>query len=94
MYLGQHADDNSTLHAIDNTLGSPFLEPTLHSGGGGLVGTIDDYMKFAECLRRNGRAQTKKLFLNQQQNLCWLTTYRVILRALAPQVLLNSQWMG
>ena len=61
MYLGQHADDNSTLHAIDNTLGSPFLEPTLHSGGGGLVGTIDDYMKFAECLRRNGQGPNEKI---------------------------------
>ena len=61
MYLGQHADDNSSLHAIDNTLGSPFLEPTLHSGGGGLVGTIDDYMKFAECLRRNGQGPNEKI---------------------------------
>jgi CubicO group peptidase (beta-lactamase class C family) len=28
----------------------------MHSGGGGLVGTIDDYMRFAEMIRRKGRA--------------------------------------
>ncbi|WP_243694418.1 serine hydrolase domain-containing protein [Shimia isoporae] len=31
-----------------------FRAPSLLSGGGGLVGTMDDYMKFAEMLRRGG----------------------------------------
>ncbi|CAM9425599.1 unnamed protein product, partial [Ectocarpus fasciculatus] len=30
--------------------------PTFHSGGGGLVSTIDDYMKFALCLLNQGTA--------------------------------------
>ncbi|MEO9463826.1 MAG: serine hydrolase, partial [Marinomonas sp.] len=32
----------------------PFLNASMYSGGGGLVGTIDDYMRFAEMLRRGG----------------------------------------
>ncbi len=55
MNLNQSAEGPPSLREVDNTQGSPFLNPTLHSGGGGLVGTIDDYMRFAECLRRGGQ---------------------------------------
>lgn len=55
MNLNQSADGPPTLREVDSADGSPFLNPTLHSGGGGLVGTIDDYMRFAECLRLGGR---------------------------------------
>ena len=44
MDLTQAASGDLTLREVDNATASPFLNPTLHSGGGGLVGTIDDYM--------------------------------------------------
>lgn len=43
-----------TLRVYDAPETSPFLATTCYSGGGGLVGTIDDYMAFAEALRLNG----------------------------------------
>lgn len=43
-----------TLRLDDAPEGSPFLDTQMHSGGGGLVGTIDDYMRFAEALRSGG----------------------------------------
>ena len=33
----------------------------MYSGGGGLVGTIDDYMRFAEMLRRGGAYEGGRL---------------------------------
>lgn len=42
------------LRCVDVAQNSPFLTPETFSGGGGLVGTIDDYLKFAEMLRRGG----------------------------------------
>lgn len=50
---GQKGGD--TLRFVDGVEGSPFLNATCFSGGGGLVSTIDDYMRFAECLRLNGQ---------------------------------------
>jgi len=43
-----------TLRLVDEMGSSPFASTTMYSGGGGLVSTIDDYMRFAEMLRRNG----------------------------------------
>lgn len=43
-----------TLRQIDGSQKSPFLDATLFGGGGGLVGTIDDYMVFCEALRTGG----------------------------------------
>jgi CubicO group peptidase (beta-lactamase class C family) len=46
---------SETLRKVDGTQDSPFLDATCFSGGGGLVGTIDDYLRFAECLRQGGQ---------------------------------------
>lgn len=43
-----------TLRCVDRPEKSPFLSAEMLSGGGGLVGTIDDYLKFAEMLRTGG----------------------------------------
>ncbi|MGH1357073.1 MAG: serine hydrolase domain-containing protein, partial [Thalassovita sp.] len=43
-----------TLRCVDDPQNSVFLDASMYSGGGGLVGTIDDYMKFTEMLRRGG----------------------------------------
>tara|TARA_R110002110_G_scaffold68424_29_gene185195 strand:- start:13 stop:1218 length:1206 start_codon:yes stop_codon:yes gene_type:complete len=44
-----------TLRLADDPVNSRYLDATLFSGGGGLVGTIDDYLKFAEMLRTGGQ---------------------------------------
>ena len=43
------------LELVDDPEKSPYLkEPTFFSGGGGLTGTIADYWRFCEMLRRGG----------------------------------------
>lgn len=42
------------LRRIDGQDGSPWTKATMHSGGGGLVSSIDDYMRFANMLRAGG----------------------------------------
>ncbi len=44
-----------SLRQIDGIEGSPYRDTVTQSGGGGLVGTIDDYLKFAEMLRAGGK---------------------------------------
>jgi len=52
--LNARAQGDETLRQADGATDSPFLDSRMQSGGGGLVGTIDDYMKFAEMLRAGG----------------------------------------
>lgn len=54
MALNSAQKGAETLRCVDDPVKSPFLDASMHSGGGGLIGTIDDYMKFAEMLRRGG----------------------------------------
>ena len=54
MALNAAKEGRDTLREVDHAGGSPFEAASLYSGGGGLVGTLDDYMKFAEMLRRGG----------------------------------------
>ena len=54
MALNAAKEGRDTLREVDRAGASPFEAASLYSGGGGLVGTIDDYMKFAEMLRRGG----------------------------------------
>ncbi|MEO0400981.1 MAG: serine hydrolase domain-containing protein [Pseudomonadota bacterium] len=55
MDLGSGDVGADTLRCVDKATASPFLDPTCLSGGGGLVGTLDDYMRFAECMRQGGQ---------------------------------------
>lgn len=50
-----------TLRRVDHWQDSPYHATTCFSGGGGLVGTIDDYAKFAEMLRLGGAAKGTRL---------------------------------
>ncbi|MBU2980445.1 beta-lactamase family protein [Lentibacter algarum] len=52
--LSATAKSKDSLRQADDTENSPFLDTTLQSGGGGLLGTIDDYLKFTEMLRKGG----------------------------------------
>ncbi|WP_299349429.1 serine hydrolase domain-containing protein [uncultured Shimia sp.] len=55
MALNAAQTGGDSLRRADGGEASPFLNADLHSGGGGLVGTLDDYMRFVEVLRRKGR---------------------------------------
>lgn len=48
------AADEVILRRTDNAENSPYRTTKTMSGGGGLVGTIDDYFRFCEMLRRGG----------------------------------------
>lgn len=55
MDLNAGTRGDETLRRVDWNDNSPFFDATCLSGGGGLVGTIDDYMTFAEALRSGGQ---------------------------------------
>lgn len=53
---------DKTLELVDDPETSPYLhEPTFLSGGGGLVGTIADYWRFCEMLRRGGEFEGERI---------------------------------
>ncbi len=54
MALNAARSGGETLRLVDQAGHSAFQTTQMHSGGGGLVGTIDDYMRFAEMLRQGG----------------------------------------
>ncbi len=54
MALNSAKTGGETLRLTDLHGGSPFETADMMSGGGGLVGTIDDYMLFAEMIRQGG----------------------------------------
>ena len=45
----------------DPFTGDYSVKPTLLSGGGGLVSTLDDYMKFCEMILRNGTYKDRRI---------------------------------
>jgi CubicO group peptidase (beta-lactamase class C family) len=52
--VGKVETGADTLRLIDDPETSPFVDAPMQSGGGGLVGTIDDYLKFTEMMRTGG----------------------------------------
>jgi CubicO group peptidase (beta-lactamase class C family) len=53
---------DKTLKLIDDPENSTYLrEPTFFSGGGGLTGTIADYGRFCEMLRRGGELDGERI---------------------------------
>lgn len=55
MALNSAETGGDTLRLVDQAGDSPFEHTTTFSGGGGLVGTVDDYSRFAEMLRNRGQ---------------------------------------
>lgn len=53
--LGATGPSADTLRQIDDASNSPVFTSAMQSGGGGLVGTIDDYLKFTEMMRSGGK---------------------------------------
>lgn len=54
MDLNAARPDGETLRLVDSAPDTPFGNTETFSGGGGLVGTIDDYMRFCEMIRQGG----------------------------------------
>lgn len=52
--VGKVEKATNSLRLIDAADKSSYFDATLQSGGGGLVGTIDDYLKFTEMMRTGG----------------------------------------
>jgi len=61
MALNAAQEGGEPLRKVDAAGSSVFENTTLYSGGGGLVGTIDDYMSFVEMLRRGGTGDIGRL---------------------------------
>lgn len=59
------------LRCVDRGETSPFRETTTFSGGGGLVGTIDDYLKFTEMLRTRGAAPDGRILAPKTVDFMW-----------------------
>ena len=68
MALNAARTDGNSLRLADKATESPFFDADMLSGGGGLVGTIDDYMKFAEALRRRGQFDGGRLLSESTMN--------------------------
>jgi len=55
LVVNYRRDSNQRLELIDDSETSSYLdEPAFFSGGGGLVGTTADYLRFCEMLRHGG----------------------------------------
>lgn len=61
MALNSAETGGDTLRLVDQAGDSPFEHTTTFSGGGGLVGTVDDYSRFAEMLRNRGQGDGSRL---------------------------------
>lgn len=61
MALNAAKSGGETLRLTDQPGHSPFENASTFSGGGGLVGTIDDYARFAEMLRNKGTFNGNRL---------------------------------
>ncbi len=61
MALNASRTSGETLRLVDQAMDSPLRHTTTFSGGGGLVGTLDDYMRFAEMLRCGGALNDARL---------------------------------
>ncbi|MBT3140281.1 serine hydrolase [Phaeobacter gallaeciensis] len=57
MDLNAAQTGGSSLRLADEAGSSPFEAATVWSGGGGLLGTLDDYMLFAEMIRQGGKGR-------------------------------------
>ncbi len=61
MALNDVKDGGDTLRLAEDHTKSAYHSTPQRSGGGGLVGTIDDYARFAEMLRRGGDAGNHRI---------------------------------
>jgi len=56
------ATPDEKLFLLDDPTTSPSREaPTFEGGGGGMVGTIDDYLRFCQCLLNGGELEGERI---------------------------------
>lgn len=57
-----HVTPENPLAVLDEAETSQYLPPVMmHSGGGGMISTIGDYYRFAQCLANNGQLDDVRL---------------------------------
>ena len=62
--------EDTPLKLVETAAGSRFREPVaMHSGGGGLVSTMADYLRFTEMLRRGGALGEARILGRKTVNL-------------------------
>lgn len=59
--LNERSQGGPTLRLVDEAGSSPYHGASMYSGGGGLVSTIDDFMRFALMLRGGGALDGARL---------------------------------
>ncbi|MGR3635998.1 MAG: serine hydrolase domain-containing protein [Shimia sp.] len=74
-----------TLRLVDRPDKSPFLNASTFSGGGGLVGTMDDYLRFAEMLRRGGALGAARLLSPRTINFMMSNHLRGDIASMGPE---------
>ena len=73
------------LRLVDEEKGSPFWGTRLFSGGGGLIGTLDGYMRFAEALRIGASAKDERILSPSTLNFMKRNHLRSDIASLGPQ---------
>lgn len=61
MAIDEVNEGGETLRLVDHADKTPWRRVTCLSGGGGLIGTIDDYLRFAEMIRRGGALEGARI---------------------------------
>ncbi len=74
-----------TLRRVDANDRSVFLDAKTHSGGGGLVGTMDDYLRFAEMLRCGGALGEARLLSSRTTSFMMSNHLRGDIASMGPE---------
>lgn len=77
--------EGNSLSLIDAPNTSPYQNPVLFSGGGGLIGTIDDYMKFGEMIRVGGFYKRNRIISKKTLEFMRLNHLRGDISSLGPE---------
>ena len=68
--------EGNSLTLIDHPDTTPYLKPSLLSGGGGLISTIDDYMKFGEMICAGGLHNNARIISSKTLNFMRLESFK------------------
>ncbi len=82
------------LRLVDKEAGSPFWDTRVLSGGGGLIGTLDGYMKFAEALRTGVSANDGRILSPSTLNFMKRNHLRGDIASLGPQSFAEQPMAG
>ncbi len=77
--------EGNSLTLVDHRNTSPYQNPVLFSGGGGLVGTIDDYMKFGEMICAGGIYNKARILSSKTLEFMRLNHLRGDIASLGPE---------